>query len=320
MAAGEKTGGLLEWVAYTALIAVTGLAGVFLPLFYFPAVVFMPLPAILLVLRLDARYGVLGLATAGFVMLFAGQEPAAALVMIIRYGLLGIVYGMLFKNYVSSGKSLAAALSAAVALTVASVALMYALTGENPLALGQEERRLLEQQWMAMNQQMQAFENMHPERQADFNEYLISIYELYIPGQIVVSSAISAALTYILARIVLERLQFKIPPAPLFSTMYLPWYSIWGLIAGLGFILLGDQFSPLLAKAGKNILFVLLSLYLFMGLSVAVFYYRKIKLALPLKIIFLFLSFSYLPFSITVLLLLGATDPLINFRRLPDLK
>lgn len=320
MAAGEKTGGLLEWIIYAALIAVTGLAGIFIPIVYFPAIILMPLPAILLVLRLDARYGILALAAAGFIMLFAGQEPAAALIMIIRYGLLGIVYGMLFKNYVSSGKSLVAAISAAVVLTVVSVTVMYALTGENPLVLGLEERRLLEHQWMAMNQQMQAFENILPEKQEDFNKYIVSLFEFYIPGQIIVTSAISAALTYILSRVVLERLQFRVPQAPIFSTIYLPWYSIWGLIAGLGLTLLGDQFSLSLAKAGKNILFILVNLYLTMGLSVAVFYYRKINLALPLKMIILFLTFSYLPFSITVLSLLGATDPLINFRRLPDLK
>ncbi|MDF9407047.1 MAG: hypothetical protein A4E52_00828 [Pelotomaculum sp. PtaB.Bin013] len=319
MAAGEKTGGLLEWIVYTALIAVTGLAGVFIPIVNFPAIILMPLPAILLVLRLDARYGILALATAGFIMLFAGHEPAAALIMIIQYGLLGIVYGMLFKNYVSSGKSLVVSLLAAVVLTVVSVTLMYTLTGENPLVLGQEKRRLLEQQWMAMNQQMQALESMYPEKQANFNDW-VGLLEFYIPGQIVVSSAISATLTYILSSIVLERLKFKIPQAPLFSAIYLPWYSIWGLIAGLGLTLLGDQFSLSLAKTGKNILFVLLILYLIMGLSVAVFYYRKINLALPLKIIILILAFSYLPFSVTVLLLLGATDPLINFRRLPDLK
>jgi len=319
LAAGEKTGGLLEWIVYTALIAVTGLAGIFIPIVNFPAIIVMPLPAILLVLRFDARYGILALAAAGFILLFAGHEPAAALIMIIQYGLLGIVCGMLFKNYVFFGKSLVISLLAAVALTAVSVALLYTLTGANPLVLGQEKRSLLEQQWMAMSQQMQALENAYPERQANFNDW-IGLLEFYIPGQMVVSSAISAALTYILASFLLERLQYKIPQAPLFSAIYLPWYSIWGLITGLELTLLGDQFSLPLAKAGKNILFVLLILYLIMGLSVAVFYYRKISLALPLKIIILFLAFSYLPFSVTVLLLLGAIDPLINFRRLPDLK
>jgi len=321
LAAGEKTGGLLEWIIFTALTAVTGLAGIFLPSLNILAAILMPLPAILLVLRLDARYGILGLAAAGFIMLFAGQEPVAALIMIIRYGLLGIVYGMLFKNYVSSGKSLATALSAAVVLTIMSAAVMYVLTGENPLVLAQEERHLLEEQWTAVNQQMRVIENMLPERQADFSKYIVNLFEFYIPGQLIVASAISAALTYLMSRIVLERLRFRLPQAPVFTTMYLPWYSIWGLIAGLGLTLLGDQFNlSLPAKAGKNILFVLFNLYLALGLSVAAFYYQKMKLALPLKIIILFLAFSYLPFSITVLLLLGAIDPLINIRRLPDLK
>jgi uncharacterized protein YybS (DUF2232 family) len=293
LAAGEKTGGLLEWVVFTALTAVTGLAGIFIPSFYFLATVLMPLQAILLFLRLDARYGVLGLAAAGFIMLFAGPEPAAALIVIIRFGLLGIVFGLLFKNHVSSGKSLIAAFSVSVVLTIVSVTVIFALTGENPLVLAQEDRRLLEQEWTALGQQIKVFKSMLPEGQEDFGKYLVNLFEFYIPGQLVVSSVISAALTYMLSRIVLERLQFSLPQAPLFSTMYLPWYSIWGLIAGLGLTLLGDQFTlSLPAKAGKNILFVLFNVYLALGLSVAVFYYRKIKMALPLKKIILFLAFA----------------------------
>lgn len=320
MAAGDKTGGLLEWVVFTALIAIVGLAGTILPIFSLLAVVLMPLPVILLVLRLDVRYGILGLAASGFIMLFAGQEPAVAMVMIIRYGLLGIFLGLLYKNYVSSGKGLVAALLAAVVLTVISLTVMYALTGENPLLLRQEERHLLEQQWVAMNQQMQALEDALPGNQS-LSDYLVNLFEFYIPGQIIVTSFISAAVTYLLARMVLERLKFRIPPIPAFSGMYLPWYSVWGLIIGLGLTLVGDQFSlSLIAQAGKNILFVLANMYLVLGLSVAAFYFRKINLSLPLKILFLFIVVSNLPFSLTVLLLLGAADPLINFRRLPDLK
>jgi len=321
LAAGEKTRGLLEWVVLTALVAFTGLAGIFLPSLYSLSIILMPLPVILLVLRLDARYAILGLFAGGGLMLFAGQDPVMVLVMVIHYGLLGIVFGLLFKNRVSSGKSLLAGLSAAAFLAIASMALVYALTKENPLVLGQENRRMLEE-WVAVNRQMRGFDGMLPEWQENLDRNLISFFELLIPGQLVVASAISAAITYFLSRIVVERLlKYRLPQLPAFSAIYLPWYSIWGLIAGLGLLLLGDQFAlPLLDKAGKNILFVLFNVYLVFGLSVVTYFSRKVKLALPLKVIFLFLAFSYLPFSVAVLLLLGATDPLINFRRLPALK
>jgi len=321
LAACEKTRGLLEWVVLTVLVAFTGLAGMFLPSLYFLSIILMPLPVTLLVLRLDARYGILGLAAGGFLMLFAGQEPVSVLVMVIHYGLLGIVFGLLFKNGVSSGKSLLAGVSAAAFLAIISVVLVYALTKENPLVLGQENRRILEE-WAAVNRQMRGFEGMLPERQAELYENLINIFELLIPGQLVVASATSAAITYFLNRFVLERLlKYRLPLLPAFSAIYLPWYSIWGLIAGLGLLLLGDQFAlPLLSKTGKNILFVLSNVYLVFGLSVVAYFSGKVKLALPLKVIFLFLAFSYLPFSIAILLLLGAADPLVNFRRLPALK
>lgn len=320
MAAGEKTGSLLEWGVWTVLIAVTGLAGILLPLFNFIAEVFMPLPAILLVLRFDVRYSILGLSVAACLMVFAGLETSAALIMILRYGLLGVVCGLFFKNKVSGGKSFAAVLITAVLLTVASVALLYALTGSHPLALAQEERSVLEQEWLAMNQQMRLLEDVSLEEQAKFSKYWLDLFEFYLAGQFVVAAAYAAALTYILAVLFLRRLRHEISSMPIFSVIYLPWYSIWGLIIALGCILLGDQYSQTLAQVGKNIMFVLVNIYFVMGLSVLTFYYKKINVALPLKLIILFLIVSYLPISVMVLLLLGAADPLINFRRLPELK
>ncbi|OPY58699.1 MAG: hypothetical protein A4E55_00751 [Pelotomaculum sp. PtaU1.Bin035] len=321
MAAGKKNKGLLEWVAFTVIAAITGLAGIFIPPLSFLCVILLPIPVMLLVLRLDARYGILGLTTAGFFMLFAGPEPAMALVLIVQCGLLGIVYGLLFKNNVSSGKCIIAGILTAAFLTIVSVAVVFALTRENLLALGQESRLMLEQ-WAAANLRMWAFDNLLPGQQADLIDNLVNMFELFIPGQLVVNSAISAVLTYFLSRFALGALlKYKLPPAPVFSTIYLPWYSIWGMIAGLGLTLLGDYLDYMLpARAGKNILFVLFYIYLAFGLSVATYLFRRINFALPVKMIFLLIAISYLPYSMAVLFLLGAVDPLINIRRLPELK
>lgn len=318
MISGGKTGGLLEGAFYTILIAFTGLIAIFVPGLYFLSTVLMPLPACLLVLRLDARYSILGMVISGLIMLFAGQE-LISLIMVLHYGLLGMILGLLVKNRVSSGRSLIAIMSVSAVLALISMAALYALTGENPFVLSQEARQFLEQT-TAINQQ--AFAGFMSEEQAGLVKELVGIFEMLLPGQLIVSEAIFGMITFFLARVLLvSLLKYKLPKLPAFSEIYLPWYSIWGLIAGLGLILLGDQATlPSAARAGKNILFVLFNAYLPLGLSVVIYYFRKINLGLPLKLIFVFFVFSYLPFSITVLSLLGATDPLINFRRLLALK
>ncbi|MDD4168984.1 MAG: DUF2232 domain-containing protein [Desulfotomaculaceae bacterium] len=318
MISGGKTGGLLECAFYTVLIAFTGLIAIFIPNLYFLSTVLMPLPACLLVLRLDARYSILGIVTSLFIMLFVAQE-LMSLIMVLHYGLLGMILGLFVKNRVSSGRSLIAVMSVSAVLAVISVVVIYALTKENPLILSQETRQFLEQ-ILATNQQ--ALDGIMSEQQVGFVENFVGIFEMLLPGQLVVTAAVSALISYFLTKVLLERLlKYKLPQLPAFHEIYLPWYSIWGVIAGLGLILLGDQVAlPLAAKIGRNILFVFLNVYPVFGLSVVTYYYRRINLGVPLKIIFIFLAFSYLPFSATVLLLLGAMDPLINFRRLPALK
>lgn len=317
MTTGEKTRALSEWAFFTSLAAVIGLTGIYLPPLYFIATVFLPLPVILLVVRLDTRYGVLGLAAAGLLLLILIPEPLAVFVLIIHYGLLGILYGLLFKNHASSGKNVAYGLLGAAVLTLFSAALVYALTGENPFVLGQEGRQIAEQ-WLASNQSAGAFDGVPPEWQGSFGETMLALFELFIPGQFIVTSAVAAGITYFLARVILRRLSFFLPPAPAFTRMALPWYSVWGLIMGLGLTLAGDHFSlQLAAKVGKNIMFVLFYVYLALGLSVAAYYFRKISLARTAKIIFLFLAAAYFPFSVVIIILLGVVDPLMNLRRLP---
>lgn len=317
MTTGEKTRALREWAFFTSLVVITGLAGIFLPPAYFLATVALPVPVALLVVRLDIRYGILSLAAAGTILIFLVPQPVAALVLIMHYGLLGILYGLLFKNHVSPGRSIAAGLLGAAVLALLSVGLIYALTGANPFVLSPEARQAAEN-WVAANQQAGTFHELPPEWQESFGKNIIAVFELFIPGQFIVTAAAASAITYFLARAVLRRLNFPLPPEPVFTRMSFPWYSIWGLITGLGLTLAGDQFSlQPAAKAGKNILFILFYAYLALGLSVAAYFYQKIKLAGPIKIFLVFLAVIYFPFSTVIILLLGVTDPLVNFRRLP---
>jgi len=309
-----------EWAFFTLLTALTGLAGIYLPPLYLMVILVFPLPVILMSLRFDTRYSLLSLVAAGLVMLVVTQYKTAVFILIFQYGLLGIIYGLLFKNRVSSGQNIALGIAGSVALSLIVPAFIYILSGENLFALGEEGRRVAEQ-WVAANQGAGAFNNLSLQWQGNLSEKVVDIYETLIPGQQIISSAFAAAVTYFLARVALHRMSFTLPPAPAFTRMFYPWYSIWGLIAGLALTMAGDYFSfSLAAKAGKNILLILFYAYLILGLSVTVYYFRKIKLAWPFKAVFLLLAVAYIPVSISLVLLVGVVDPLVNLRRLPEVK
>lgn len=317
MTADGKTRALTDWAFFTLLIAIIGLAGFYLPPLYGFAAILLPLPAALLVLKGDTRYGILGLVTAGLILTIT-IPPSAAYILVFQYGLLGILYGLLFKDRVSSAKILSMGMLYAAASAFLYLALNFFITGNNLLVLGETERASIEQM-MAAYRDAGVFNDFPPEWQGSAAENIISTFELFIPGQYAVSMAALAAVTYFLARACLQRLKYFLAPGLVFTTISLPWYSIWGPIMGLALTLAGDNFSWLLAaKTGKNILFILFWLYLILGLSIATYFFRKINIAWPIKLILLLFALAYLPFSTVVVVLLGATDPLVNFRRLPS--
>ncbi len=314
MTTGEKSRALAEWAFFTSMFAVAGLAGVYLPPLYSVAAMLLPLPPLLIVLKLDTRYALLGLAAAGLVF-FVFMAPETAGVLVFQYGLLGVLYGLLFKNRVSSGKILSIGMLYAGVSALLYLVLNY-FAGNNLFVLGEEGRRAFEQSMAAYRDTM--LNDIPAEVQETFSESIISTYELLFPGQFIVSSTVLSAITYFFSRACLARLNYFLAPGLVFTMISLPWYSIWGPIAGLALTLAGDNFSWLLAaKIGKNILYILFWLYIVLGLSVAAHFFRRINVVWPVKAVFLIFALAYLPFSMVVLILLGVTDSLVNFRRLP---
>ncbi|HOV80841.1 MAG TPA: DUF2232 domain-containing protein [Bacillota bacterium] len=320
MTAGEKTRALTEWALFTSLAVIVGLAGIYFPPFYLPAAVCFPVPFILLVVRLDSRYGLAGLTVAGLLIAAAVPVKMAALVLVLQDGLLGMLYGLLFKNRVPSGRIISAGIAVSVVLAFSSAGLIYGATGANPFILDQESRQLAGQ-WLHTGRLSGGTNGVPAELSGFSGENIVTLFETLLPGQFVVTSAATGAVVFFIGRMALRRYDFYIPPAASFTGIYLPWYSIWGLIFGLGLILAGDFFSlQPAAKTGMNILFVLFYVYLVLGFSVAAYFFLKVRLARPLKVFLLFTAFVYFPFSVAILLFLGAIDPLVNFRRFPVVK
>lgn len=316
MPAGREKGPFLRWVFLTGAALVIALAGSRQPGLHFLAAALLPVPFALLVILLDIYFAAACLLLVG-PLLFLWTNTAGTFFMLLEKGCLGILYGILFKNRVRADRALAAGVAAAVLLSFAAALLIFVSGGGSVLALDEETRleffRLIDA-WRETG----AIENLPLNWQQDFANRVVYYYELLLPGQYTLSAAVLGALSFFALALVSSVFKFNLPPGPGFSRISYPWYSIWGLIAGLGFILAGDQFSlRILVITGLNILFVLFYAFLLLGTSVALFFWKAIKMPFIFRFLIVLLAFFYLPIAATVLLLLGITDPLINYRRLP---
>jgi uncharacterized protein YybS (DUF2232 family) len=226
------------------------------------------------------------------------------------------VYWVLSKKRAPSGNILSAGMLYAAFSALLYMVLSSLITGSSLFSIGEEERRLIEQA-MAAYRDAGMYNNIPAELQGEVSERMISTFDLLIPGRFMLQAATYAAVTYFLARSCLQRYNYFLAPGLAFTKILLPWYSIWGPIAGLALTLAGDQFSWVLgARAGKNILFILFWLYMITGLSVAAYFFRKVKVVWFIKVTFLVFAVLYIPFSMMIIILLGMVDPLVNFRRL----
>lgn len=304
----------VEWAFLTVILFLAGMGALFPSPFFFLFNIFLPMPVIIMVLRLDAGYALLSLLATGF-GLAAFSPPVAAFAITSHYGLPGLVFGLLFKNNVSSVKNLLFGTASALLLSLLSVAAIYAYTGYNPLVLGQDEIDLI-REWFSAS----AVATIPPYGlDGSAAEVFIRFFGLLKPGLFFISIGTSAVFTYFLARFILSRLNFPLPGVPPFNLMSFPWYTVWFLIAGLFLTLLGDYFYlEIPAGVGKNILLVYVYVSFFLGLSVAAYYYGRINVARPVKIILAVFLAMYFPFSAALLVFLGTADPLVNFRRLPE--
>jgi len=314
----RKIGALPEWAFFTSITIVLFLALFYVPFFELLARVLLPLPFVLLVLRLDTRYAVLSLVVSGACLFYFAPGYTPALLLFLPLGVLGILFGLLYKNRVAPLVTLSAGLGLSALLTLLSALLLDAVLGVKLFTLDQDSRLMLEQLLTAYNS-AGVFNNMSQELQAEFYEKVMSFYEMFLPGQYIIEGAFFAGLTYFLTRVMLRMMRYSLSPLPPFSEVRYPWYIVWSLILGLGLTLAGDYTAqPIVEKVGKNILFIFFYVYLVLGLSVVIYIARSIKIPGAFKAALLVLGVIYLPFGITVILLCGIVDPFMNLRNLPE--
>lgn len=296
-----------------AITSILGLAGLYLPFLSFFSGLFAPLPLIYLVRKYNLQTGVITLLIASVLMYLSTGNSVAVVLAAINFGLLGLLIGLLFKNYVSAGKSIFIIFIAASILTLAGIFIMTVYGNVNIFALNGEAERILEQM-MQFYQENNIVDLNDIETKAMLKN-MIRISILFLPGSIVLWSVTSASLTYLLSRLILKRLNYETVSLPPFSEWKLPWYSVWAIIIGLLFALVGDELGQqALALLGKNILFVFSFVFAFTGVSVLTYLYKYLRLSAMVKLIILFILLLYIPAALLLVIILGVLDPLFALR------
>lgn len=318
MASESNHQALVEGAFFAALTTIIALVGLYMPPLYIVTSLLTPLPLAVLVRRRDLKTGFMAMLVAGALLFMLFGRPVAVVLLIIQMGPLGLLLGLLFKNYVSAGFSVVIAGLFSAVLLVASLLFSFWLTGINPFIMGPEMAQSMDQ---VINTYKQAgILDQTGEKEARLIiENFIRFMNLLLPGILVMSSIVSTFVTYLINRQVLLRLGYNVPVLPPFSRWRFPWYSIWGIILGLSLILAGDSLGmTVMNTTGKNLLLVVGFIYTILGLSVASYFIKGWKIARPVKIIMVVMAFLYLPFMFSVLLTLGVMDTLLNTRRLSE--
>ncbi|SHK54161.1 YybS family protein [Desulforamulus aeronauticus] len=312
MASFRDTRALVDGAFMAGLTAVLGLLGMFIPPFLFVSSVLLPIPLAVLVRRRDLKVAILSLIVTIFLMAILYPDPLQVLIMFIQFGPLGLVLGLLYKNYVSAGHAMVAAYIVSALAALAVITLTILVTGINFEML---QASLTE----GMNKVFAMYQEAGVPVPADQQQLFLNSIKstmLVLPTIYVIFALFATTLTYIVGAKVLRRLNYQVNALPPFSKWRLPWYAIWGMILGLLFLLAGNQFQFNTIKIiGQNVLTLFAFIFFIMGLSVVVHFYKQLKLSKPFKMVLLLLLIIYISFMYMAVVLLGLLDTIFNLRR-----
>ncbi|SMC00024.1 Uncharacterized conserved protein YybS, DUF2232 family [Thermanaeromonas toyohensis ToBE] len=312
---------LAEGALVAALAAVLALLGILLPPLQVVTNVLWMVPIVVLVVRQDLRTGVLATLVAGIlVSIFSGL--LTALFLLVQFAGLGLLYGYLFKREASPGPMVIAGSLMVLFSLLLTLLLSSQILGWSSLQFLKDLQYMPEhildfyRRSGLLERFLQQGNTLEDLRRS--LEVTVTYLRLLIPGMLVMVSLLLALINYLVAEAILRRLNLRTRTLPPFRYWQLPWYAIWGFIAGLALWLAGDYWQLTTLKiAGMNILYLYFPLLAGNGLAVVAFWVHRFPWAGALKfMVFLFLLLN-LPLGLLLLMGLGLMDTLLGWRRQP---
>ncbi len=213
---------------------------------------------------------------------------------VTEFGLLGVLYGLGFKNGLKPQRLLWGGVLAGQILHGLTLLVLFLALDHNPFDV---------QQFLAGVEELTPLE-----------EQVLQTMAVVLPGSYVVSAWFMAVAGFFTLQHVLAGRRMVDSSLP-FAEWRLPWTVVWMVIAGLGLYLAGDQWSmAVLRAAGANILVISVFVFATLGLSTAASLKLFNRLSRFWRIVLLVAAALYFPVTLTALAMLGFLDAGFNFR------
>jgi len=305
-----------EFFWLTLAEVMLALLALYVPVLQLVATLLFPLPVALMVRRHHLAIALWTLFVVIIVALLVFGNTFAVLSFVLQAGVIGIVMGLLFKNSVSSGRSLKILVILSIVIVLLMLVFAYMVNGTNPFDIDKKIFGDLDQinQWYQDTGVLSAEEEQLVRQQI---QSAIDLMISLIPGSLLIWAVIQTFVSYLLARKIFYRLGYKVQAMRTFTEWQYPWYVIWGLITGLVLLLAGDEWNLIsLSDVGKNFLYVMSFFIMVLGISVFTHFIKKWKISGFIKGIIIFIVFLYWPLGIGLILILGLLDPVLNLRQL----
>lgn len=309
----EKNSGVMEIIIVATVMILLGLLDLYVtPLF----LILLPVPLAYLIIKRDLIKALWALVLVT-VMLVLVTGLQSAFLMVLQFGSLGIIIGLLLKNRVAVDKSMGVLLFWALVVTAINLFFIFVISGAGISQVTNEFRITTEQMisWYSQNDMLNEAEK---KQFLKITEQVVGWVQVYFYGSVAVCNIINTLAAFFITIRLARGIGFDMSGQFRLTEWRLPWYSIWLFIVGLALTIAGDEFSIYLLKmVGKNILYVAAVIFFLLGSTVLGYYFRAWKLAKIIKIIIIIVFILYLPFTVMITLALGVVDSVTNLRRLP---
>lgn len=318
----SRTLAMVEGAFMACIAAILALAGSYIPVLSVITNFIWTIPIILIIVRYGLIPGITAFAVS-ILLIFVAYSPLQALFHFIQFGGLTIVYGYAFHKKISPGLTLAAGSLVAAISMVLGFYLAFLVTGINTLNMMEQMKEAVEPS-LELLRSINYFAWTGVSEEAFRVQFMksIDLMNLVLPGLMALSGLTTAIINYVAAQKILFRLKTPIPSLPPFKYWRLPWWTVWGLLVGLGFNILGAYTgNSVYSNLAANILIVYYFILTFMGLAVVNFYiHERLEGALFYRVMLVAFLFLFLQLITLILVIVGLADMLFDYRRLGRVK
>lgn len=303
----------------TCIILILMLMNIYMPIFSNVLKFILPIPVTLLYIRYNLKVTCTALAASG-ILISLINNPLSALTSVVMFGLMGIVLGHCIKKELKASTTIMFLAIAALIGTVIDFAVYITLIRGTSIAKFISE--IIQAINQSMNMSISLYEKMGvPEENIKIFKSMMSLLTMdymmkIIPLVLIISSVISALLSYITTRLILRKLGYNTKEMTKFTNMYVDirFATILAIIMLIGIILTRQKII-----VGEYISIsselMLVYVFLFDGITL-VTYNLNNKLKLSKGVITAIIIFTLFSGLAIMYIIIGIIDVIADFRKL----